>query len=114
MVCFSTAASPDGTTARHEAVAFLDNLLENFGSSINETRLLSIVLRACRLWSSQALYNKAMRRALMETQRRTPNYLSYLSPMARPTGSIGGISEAVAEFINEFVSHPADQDWNEW
>ncbi|KAL1874849.1 hypothetical protein Daus18300_003390 [Diaporthe australafricana] len=96
-----------------EAVGFLDNLLENFGSPINETRVLSMVLRACKLWSSQALYNKALRRALMETQRRTTNYSFYQSLMARPNGSIGGVSEAVAEFIDEFVSHPAHQDWNE-
>lgn len=111
MVCF-TSDSPSG---RLEAIGFLESLLDNFGSSINEPRLLSMILRACKLWASQALYNKAMRRALMEAQRKTAYYLSNRSYMTTPSGSpTAAISEAVSEFINEFFSDPTHQDWNEW
>lgn len=74
-----------------------------------------MVFRASKLWSSQSLYTKAMRKALLEAQARNRHYDSYQSLMPRSTGPpMAEISEAVAEFANEFFSHPADQDWNEW
>ncbi|KAG8162497.1 hypothetical protein KVR01_008262 [Diaporthe batatas] len=115
MVCFSPAASPEGPAGRNEVVAFLASLLENFGPSINEeARLLNMILRACRLWSSQSLYNKAMRRAVMEAQRRTRYYLSHSSFMAPRTRSpTAEISEALSKFVNEFFSNPTGQDWDQ-
>ncbi|KAI3391104.1 hypothetical protein diail_7955 [Diaporthe ilicicola] len=116
MVCFSTAASSDDLGYRHEAVSFLAILLENFRLSINEKRLLVMILRACKLCYSQALYKKAMRRAVMEARRGTRHHLTYLSlvAMARPKGSTAEMAEAVAELINEFFYRHADQDWNEY
>lgn len=74
-----------------------------------------MVFRASKLWSSQALYTKAMHKALLDAQARNRHYHSYQSLMPSPTGRpMAKISEAVAEFANEFFSHPADQDWNEW
>lgn len=115
MVFDTTTASPSARPTRLEALGFFESLLDNFGSSISEGGLLSLVFRASKLWSSQALYTKAMRKALLEAQAKNRHYHSYQSLMVRPTGSpMTAISEAVAGFANEFFSQPADQDWNEW
>ncbi|KAG6360927.1 hypothetical protein INS49_011995 [Diaporthe citri] len=114
MVLDSAAASPNHFPTRREAVGFLDSLLNSFRSLIREGRLLSMVFRASKLWSCQALYNKAMRKALSEALGSTRHRFSYQTLMNSSTRSpTAEISDAVAEFANEFFSHPTDQDWNE-
>lgn len=111
----SAAASPDHPPTRSEAIGFLDSLLDKFGLPMRQEGLLNMVLRASKLWSSQALYNKAMRRAVREAQGRTRHHLSHQTLMAKPTRpATSEISEAVAEFANEFFTQPEGQDWNEW
>lgn len=115
MVFDSTTASPGAPPTRLEALSLFESLLENFGSSIREGGLLGMVFRASKLWSSQALYTKAIRRALLEAQPRIRSSLSYHSLTANPTRCpTAEISEAVARFANEFFLHPTDQDWKEW
>lgn len=114
MVFDSTAASPGAPPTRLEALSLFESLLDNFGSSIREGGLLGMAFRASKLWSSQALYTKAMRKALLEAQPKNLS-LSYQSFVAIPTRSpTAEISEAVARFANEFFLHPTDQHWNEW
>lgn len=115
MVMDSAAASPNHFPTRCEAVSFLDDLLSSFGSPIREGRLLSMVFRASKLWSCQSLYNKAMRKALREALGSTRHHFSYQPLIHSPTRSpTAEISDAVAEFANEFFSDPTNQDWNEW
>lgn len=115
MVFDSAAASPGAPPTRLEALSLFGSLLDNFGTRIGEGRLLSLVLRASKLWSSKELYNKAVRRALLEAQRKTNHYFSHQSLMVRSTRSpTAAISDAVAEFANELFTHPTDEDWNEW
>lgn len=115
MVFDSTAASPGTPPTRLEALGLFGALLDSFGTRIGERRLLSMVLRASKLWSSKELYNKAMRRALLEAQKKIHHYFSHYSLVANSARSpTGGITDAVAEFANEFFTHPTDEDWNEW
>lgn len=115
MILDSMAALPSGVPTSPEATSLLGSLLDNFGTPIAEGNLLSMAFRASKIWCSQALYNKAMRRALTEAQGRIRHYFSNDLAMASSTRSpTAAISDAVADLANEFFTHPTDQDWNEW
>ncbi|POS71299.1 2OG-Fe(II)oxygenase [Diaporthe helianthi] len=112
MVCLPSAASLDGPPiTRTEVVHFLESVLDNYGRSINEARLLTNILRACKMWSSQALYHKALWRAVREVQHNTRHQQPY--QLLMPGSPITEIAEALAEHCTEFFLQPTEQEWNE-
>lgn len=115
MVYYSVAVSPGETIAKLEAVTIIDTRLEKLGPRITEGHLLSRFLRACKVWSAEALYNKDMRKSLVKDRSTTRNHSSYqpfiTSPSSTPTVEV---AVAVAGIANGLFLYPKDQDWNDW
>lgn len=69
MVCLPTVSPRKATEGdRSRVKKFLARLTEQIGSTIKDVHFLGLLLSACKRWSPQGLYDKAVQNAITEAE----------------------------------------------